>query len=263
MSNNRIGALLKQDNRPKLLIPFFTAGYPNRSTFDSLVRSAADSGADIIEIGMPFSDPLADGPEIQHSSFEALKHGISLAEILDRVRKIRTKIDTPIVLMGYYNPVRTYGVERFVRDAHSAGVDGLIIPDLPPDEAKELTSPARKHEVSTIFLVAPTSSDKRIKAVDKASPDFVYAVTVTGVTGAGKTFGPTTEKYLKRLKHSLTKPFVAGFGISSPETARQMARYADGVVIGSALIKLMRAAKDNKTAVDSVAKFLSNVRKAI
>lgn len=263
MTDNRIGALLKRADRPKLLIPFFTAGYPNRTTFDKLILSAADSGADIIEIGMPFSDPLADGPEIQHSSFEALKHGVSLRHILERVEKLRPRVDTPFVLMGYYNPVRTFGLERFVKAAHEAGVDGLIIPDLPPDEAAELTGPAKQHKISTVFLVAPTSSDDRIRTVDKASTDFVYAVTVTGVTGSGRTFDSTTEQYLKRLRSRLTKPFVAGFGISSPQSAAQMARYADGVVIGSALIKLIRQAKDNSKAVREIGRFLQSVRKAL
>lgn len=263
MSNRIRQRLSQSDNGRKLLIPFLTAGYPDRRTFSNLIRAAADSGADIIEIGIPFSDPLADGPDIQYSSQKALANGISLKEILKTVTGLRTKLQTPLVLMGYYNPILAFGVASFMQAAAASGVDGLIIPDLPIDEAVEFKKLAEMTGLSLIFLVAPTSTDNRIKQIDRMSSDFVYAVTVTGVTGAGKKFDRSTDNYLKNLKSILKSPFVAGFGVSSAADARRLTRYADGVVIGSALIRLIRAARDKRQAVARVESFLNTVRKAV
>lgn len=260
---NRIRNLVGDPGRPKLVVPFFTAGYPSLSTSLKLVRAAADSGAGIIEIGMPFSDPLADGPAIQHSSYAALQRGINLGRILDGVASLRKTVDTPLILMGYYNPVFAFGEERFLADARQAGVDGLIIPDLPVEEAARYRENVTANDLSAVFLVSPTSSAERIKLIDKTSTDFVYAVTVTGVTGTGKVFGADTDSYLKHLKSVLIKPFVAGFGVSSPDSARRMCRYADGVVIGSKLVELIRSARTQSQALTTVSRFLTAVAKAI
>jgi len=260
---NRIRRLVRDPNRGKLLVPFFTAGYPDLKTSLLLVRAAVDSGADMVELGMPFSDPMADGPAIQFSSHAALERGISLKKILAGVGGIRRSVDAPLILMGYYNPVFAYGPDLFLRDCSRAGVDGLIIPDLAVEEASSYRASIVANDLSALFLVAPTSSPERVKLIEKTSTDLVYAVTVTGVTGAGKVFGADTDTYLKYLKRVLIKPFVAGFGVSSPEAAIRMCRHADGVVIGSALVDIVRKAANRKVAVTRVARFLSGVSKAI
>jgi len=260
---NRIRRLLADPNRGKLLVPFFTAGYPNLKSSLDLVIAAADSGADIVEIGMPFSDPMADGPTIQYSSHLALQNGVTLKAILAGVQSLRRRTDVPIALMGYYNPVQAYGEKAFLDDAAAAGVDGLIIPDLPVDEATAFRQRVKADSLSAIFLVSPTSSPERIKLIDKSSTDLVYAVTVTGVTGTGKVFGAATDKYLKHLKQVLIKPFVAGFGVSSPQSAARLCRYADGVVIGSALVNLIRENPERKAALQAAGRFLTSVRKAM
>jgi len=242
----KIGHLLNNRGKRKLLVPFFTVGYPTRAQSLDLVYEAVDTGADIIELGVPFSDPLADGSSVQYSSQVALKNNISLMSILADVSKLRRKINLPLVLMGYYNPILAFGLKRFCMECSNAGVDGLIIPDLPVEESGELRQAVGKASLSSIFLVAPTSSKERIKLIDRSSTDFVYAVTVAGVTGARSKFSAETESYLKKLKKDLIKPFVAGFGVSTPETARLMTRYSDGVVIGSALIERIR--NDNSFA---------------
>jgi tryptophan synthase alpha chain len=247
----------------KLLVPFFTVGYPDYKTSLQFVRVGLDAGADMIELGMPFSDPMADGPDIQLSSQVALAGGTNMHAVLRAVESVRILRDIPLVLMGYYNPVLAYGTRRFACDVARAGGDGLIIPDLPVEEAGELRAAVKKHRLSAIFLVAPTSSSQRVRTIDRASDDFVYAVTVTGVTGGRSQFNPDTDKYMRRLRSTLTKPFVAGFGVSSPQTALRLARHADGVVIGSALIKTFRAARTKKSGLQAVDRLLRGVRAAL
>lgn len=260
---NRIRSRLANLGNAKMLIPFFTAGYPDLSTSLEYVKIAADNGADMVELGMPFSDPLADGPQIQHSSYTALQNGVNLHQILDGVNKLRANVDLSIILMGYYNPIWSYGEKQFLRDASTAGVDGLIIPDLPVDEAQSYCNAIRKNNLSAIFLVSPTSSPKRVSTIEKNSTDFVYAVTVTGVTGARAKFGRDTDNYLSHLSDVLKKPFVAGFGVSSPESAIRLGRYANGVVIGSALVSLIREARSSRESFTAVARFLHKIRKAL
>ncbi len=263
MGNRITDYLVSVHGGRKLLVPFFTAGYPSIDLTVEYVKAAERAGADFIELGVPFSDPLADGPEIQFSSYAALQGGISVKKILHLVSGIRKFSNIPLILMGYYNPMLAYGVTEFIRDASSHGVDGLIIPDLPVEEAGSVREAAARHAVSLIFLVSPTSSDDRIRMIDIASTDFVYAVTVTGVTGTGKTFDTKTDAYLKHLRRLLSRRFVAGFGVSSPDTASRLARYADGVVIGSALIKLIRSSTTEEGSIDVVEKFLTSVREAL
>jgi len=260
---NRIPQILNAGAGRKLLIPFFTVGYPDYRTSLDLVRIGLDAGADMVEMGMPFSDPMADGPDIQLSSQAALAAGTNMRTVLRAVESVRKSSDAPLVLMGYYNPVLAYGTNRFVCDVARAGGDGLILPDLPVEEAGELRQAAKERSLSTVFLVAPTSSPERVKAIDRASTDFVYAVTVTGVTGGRSRFGPDTDNYLRTLRSMLRKPFVAGFGVSSPETARRLARYADGVVIGSALIGTFRSARTRMSGLRAVGRLLRSIRAAL
>ncbi|MFQ5454156.1 MAG: tryptophan synthase subunit alpha, partial [Candidatus Zixiibacteriota bacterium] len=239
---NRIKTHLENLGNQKLLLPFFTAGYPNLSMTMELVKIAEAVGVDFIELGIPFSDPLADGPEIQYSSKVALDNGITVKQILNTVGKIRKNSNIPIILMGYYNPLIAYNESKFIKDAGNSGVDGLIIPDLPVEEALQFRETVSQNRLSLTFLVSPTSSIKRIKLIDKYSSDFVYAVTVTGVTGTGKVFGQATDNYLNKLKRLLNRRFVAGFGVSSEITAKRLSRYSDGVVIGSAIVKIIKNA---------------------
>jgi tryptophan synthase alpha chain len=260
---NRIATLLAQKDRRKLLVPFFTVGYPNYKTSLELVRVGLDAGADFVELGMPFSDPMADGPDIQFASQTALDHGTNMHQVFDAVATLRKANDQPVLLMGYYNPVYAYGDDAFARTASQVGVDGLIIPDLPADEAGSLRTAASKSGLSMVFLVSPTSSPERIKLIDKSCTDFVYAVAVTGVTGGRSRFDSSTTAYLKQLSQTLSKPFVAGFGVSTPKTAVQLARYTDGVVIGSALIQTYRSARNRKSGLRDVARLLGRIRKAL
>ncbi|MEA3296758.1 MAG: tryptophan synthase subunit alpha [candidate division Zixibacteria bacterium] len=260
---NRIAQRLESLQSNKLLVPFFTFGFPDIKTSLDLVRVAFDSGVDIVELGVPFSDPMADGPEIQLSSKVALDQGTTLRHVLDGVAILRKTSDIPIVLMGYYNPVLTYGKEKFVVHSRKHGVDGFIIPDLPIDESVDFTACVETNQLSMIFMVAPTTSRQRLTLIDRKTTDLVYAVTVTGVTGTGKTFDAGTETYLRYLKRNLSKPFVAGFGVDSPESAQRLCHYSDGVVIGSALVKIIRNAGSRQKCLSRVGKFLTSVRKAI
>jgi len=259
----RIADYLEQPTHEKLLIPFFTAGYPTMRQSLDLVGVAEDSGADFVELGMPFSDPLADGPAIQYSSHCALEKGTTIKGILEALTSVRKSIGLPVILMGYLNPLLAFGESRFVRAAARAGVDGLIVPDLPVEEAEELGGLVEKQGMSMILLVAPTSPRARWTAVDLRSTDFVYAVTVAGVTGGGRRFGSATDLYLRQLRRSLSKPYVAGFGVDSPESAKRLCRNADGVVIGSALVRIIRDARNQCDCRRNVARFLKRIRAAI
>jgi tryptophan synthase alpha chain len=257
---NRISHLMTSRGKRKLLVPFFTSGYPNPKGALDLIRAGIDAGADMVEIGMPFSDPMADGPEIQLSSGVALDHGVCMTDTLRLVEAVRRYSAIPVILMGYFNPLIAYGTDRFARDVSQAGADGLIIPDLPFDEAGQLSRPATKNNLSNIYLVAPTSTPERAREIGRACTDFVYAVTVTGVTGAESHFDRSTDSYLKSLRQRLKKPFVAGFGVSSPESAARLARYADGVVIGSALIRTFRTARNRRSGISAVSRLLTSIR---
>ena len=201
------------------------------------MTALAASGADMIEIGMPFSDPLADGPTIQHASEVALRNGMTVGKTLEAVREIRASgTDAALILMGYCNPVFAYGVDAFIKDATQVGVDGLIIADMPPDEAGEFLVSCRAVGLSLTFLVAPNAPDDRIRKVDGASTHFSYCVSVTGVTGARSAIESRTIEFLQRMRKLSTKPFVVGFGIKKPEHVMTLGPHADGVVVGSAII---------------------------
>ena len=237
-------AALKAEGRPAL-VTFITAGDPDTATSLALLKALAKAGADVIELGMPFSDPMAEGPPIQMASQRALRAGQTMAKTLQMVRAFReTDADTPIVLMGYYNPIYSYGNERFLDDAHAAGVDGLIVVDLPPEADDELCIPAMARGISFIRLATPTTDDKRLPAVLANTSGFVYYVSILGITG---TAAPDTAKVaeaVKRIKRHTILPVAVGFGVRTADQARAIGRTADGVVVGSALVNAVRDSLD-------------------
>jgi len=227
------------------LITFLTAGDPDRDTFQEILRRLPAAGADLIEIGMPFTDPMADGPAIQAASLRALAHGIKLRDILDMVRGFRAEDPaTPILLMGYYNPIYSYGVDGFLRDAREAGVDGLIIVDLPPEEDEELCLPALAAGVNFIRLATPTTDDARLPAVLANTSGFVYYVSIMGITGTRSAGAEEVRAAVQRLKHHSELPIAVGFGIRTPEQAAEVAGIADAAVVGSALVDRIKAKLD-------------------
>ena len=234
--HDRFNQLHKQGG--KALVTFITAGDPDLAATAALLPRMAEAGADIIELGIPFSDPMADGPTIQRASERALAGGVTLEAVMAMVSRVRDQVSAPIVLMGYSNPIYSYGWQRFAEDAVKAGIDGLLLVDLPPEEAGELLPAAKAAGLEIIFLLTPTSDDTRIKQVSRYGSGFLYYVTVTGVTGARQSVSNSLEDELKTVRNTIKLPVVAGFGISTPEQAGQVAAAADGVVVGSAIVKL-------------------------
>jgi tryptophan synthase alpha chain len=236
--SNRIVVKLRQmkERNEKALVLFLTAGYPRLDSTVPLVLELAQSGADIIELGMPFSDPLADGPIIQTSSQQAIKNGISLDLIMDQVREIRKQTDIPLVLMGYLNPILHYGEEKFFEDAQQVGIDGIILPEVPLEESNRFLAFNRKYNLADILFVGPATPDERIRAIDKVTSGFLYCVSTTGVTGRSEV--GNIESYIKRVKrYAKNSPVLVGFGIKTSADAQSIAHSADGVIIGSALIQ--------------------------
>jgi tryptophan synthase alpha chain len=230
---------LKKKNETAL-IPYIMAGDPDLATTKTLILEMEKAGCDIIELGAPFSDPLADGPTIQKAAIRSLRNRTSVADVLGLVADVRKTSKVPLILMTYYNLIFKYGEERFVLDAVAAGLDGLILPDLPPEEAGTLMLLAKQAGLDTIFLIAPTSTDSRIKLVSKVSQGFVYYVSLTGVTGSKLAVQNSIKDALLRIKSVTDKPVSVGFGISSPDQAAQVAMWgADGVIVGSALVKVI------------------------
>ncbi|HVY56566.1 MAG TPA: tryptophan synthase subunit alpha [Xanthobacteraceae bacterium] len=234
-------AALREEGRAAL-VTFLTAGDPDAETSRAILDALPAAGADVIELGMPFTDPMADGPAIQASSQRALKAGQTLKKTLAMVRAFRVGDDaTPIVLMGYYNPIYVYGVERFLVDAKAAGVDGLIVVDLPPEEDEELCLPALHAGLNFIRLATPTTDDKRLPAVLANTSGFVYYVSITGITGTAAPDAGKVNAAVARIKRHTTLPVAVGFGVKTPDQAAAIARGADGVVVGSALVDALRA----------------------
>jgi tryptophan synthase alpha chain len=251
----------------KALIPFVTAGFPFADSTPSLMHAMAAAGADIIELGVPFSDPSADGPVIQKAGDRALAYGIGLAQVLAMVREFRqTNTSTPVVLMGYANPIERYdqkhGADRFIRDASSAGVDGVLVVDYPPEECAEFATRLRANGMDLIFLLAPTSTDERMAQVAQVASGYVYYVSLKGVTGSGALDTAAVEAMLPRIRAHVNIPVGVGFGIRDAQTAQAIGRVADAVVIGSRLIQLIEnepAERVNAVAAD----FLSGIRQAL
>jgi tryptophan synthase alpha chain len=245
-------AELKQQNRAAL-VTFVTAGDPDYASSLEILKGLPAAGADVIELGMPFTDPMADGPAIQLANIRALAAKQNLPKTLQMVREFRaTDSSTPLVLMGYYNPIFAYGVERFIADAKEAGVDGLIIVDLPPEHNDELCEPAQAAGLDFIRLTTPTTDDQRLPTVLNGSSGFVYYVSVAGVTGAGAATMDHVEQAVARLRRHTDLPLCIGFGIRTPEHAATIARLADGVVVGSALIDQIANANSPQQAIDGV-----------
>ncbi len=216
---------------------FLTDGFPAPDATVPLLHALDRGDVDFIELGMPFSDPLAEGRPIQRASARALDHGVTMRDTFRRAETFRSESDTPLLLMGYVNPVLKYGIEAFCKDAAAAGVDGLILPDLPPEESDALTETAADHNLDLVFLIAPNSSDDRIQTVDQRATGFVYAVSITGLTGGDLSGAPTVDDYLKRARGLVQQnPLLVGFGIKTHEDAMRLSRHTDGFIVGSALI---------------------------
>jgi tryptophan synthase alpha chain len=239
-------AQLKKEGR-SAFVAFLMAGDPDPATSLAIIKALPKAGADMIEIGMPFSDPMADGPSIQAAGLRALKAGMTLKKTLELVRAFRESDNTtPLVLMGYYNPIYIYGVDKFLVDAKSAGVDGLIIVDLPPEEDTELCVPALKAGLNFIRLATPTTDDKRLPAVLANTSGFVYYVSITGITGAAAANAKVVADAVARIKRHTSLPVCVGFGIRTPDVARAIAERADGAVVGTALVDALRGSLDGE-----------------
>ncbi|QIP03486.1 tryptophan synthase subunit alpha [Bradyrhizobium symbiodeficiens] len=241
--DTRFAELAKQGR--SAFVTFLMAGDPDPATSLEIIKALPKSGADVIEIGMPFTDPMADGPSIQAAGLRALKAGMTLKKTLELVRGFRKDDNaTPIVLMGYYNPIYIYGVDKFLVDAKNAGVDGLIIVDLPPEEDDELCLPAMKAGLNFIRLATPTTDDKRLPAVLANTSGFVYYVSITGITGAATADSSAVSEAVARIKRHTKLPVCVGFGIRTPETARDIASHANGAVVGTALVDALKNSLD-------------------
>jgi tryptophan synthase alpha chain len=250
---------LKEAGRPAL-VTFVMAGDPDPATADEIIRSLPEAGADVIEIGMPFSDPMADGPAIQMAGKRALDAGMTLARVLETVRTFRkSDAETPIVLMGYYNPIYIYGVDKFVAEALESGVDGLIVVDLPPEMDDELCIPALKAGLNFIRLATPTTDDKRLPKVLENTSGFVYYVSMTGITGGAIADTSVVGDAVNRIKAHTDLPICVGFGIKTGEDAAQIGRNADGVVVGTALVKLVEEGAADGTAVHKVTELVKEL----
>ena len=257
-----------KDDGDKALVAFFTAGYPDEETFVEMAVAASHAGADVIEIGIPFSDPIADGPVIQSSSETALAGGMTVARALSLSGQIAGRVDTPLVAMGYVNPILNMGPERFVATAAAAGISGLILPDVPLEESADLRRITRSGGLSFIDLLAPTSDDDRVRRIAAAAAGaggdggFLYLVSVTGVTGSGSAGSADLEPFVARVRAATTLPLYVGFGVSTAQQARDTAQLADGVIIGSQLIRL---AADGAAAgaAARISEFLTGVKEAI
>jgi tryptophan synthase alpha chain len=235
---SRIAAVFERKDH-KAFVAYVTVGYPSMWATLQAVPLLAECGCDIIELGIPFSDPLADGTTIQKASFDALQNGVTPKTCLEVAQKLRLKTDIPLVFMSYYNPVFHYGTEKFCSECEKAGVDGLIIPDLPPEEGTELQQATVKHGLDLIYLLAPTSTDERTRLVAEKSSGFIYLVSVTGVTGARAELPKELSSFVTKVRNITDKPICVGFGISTPEQAKQVAQISDGVIIGSRVIQLL------------------------
>jgi tryptophan synthase alpha chain len=260
---NRIDQKFKDLKKKKAFIAFITAGDPNLKITEELVYAFERNGVDIVELGVPFSDPLADGPTIQASSQRSLKKGTNLNKILDTVNRIRQRSQIPIALMTYYNPIFRYGEDKFIRDALKYGVDGVIIPDLPPEEAGNFTRTAKKSGLATVFFLAPTTTRQRMKRIIYAATGFVYYVSLTGVTGAHKSFSNKNTSNIRSAKRMTNKPICVGFGVSTPTQVRSVAQMADGVIVGSAIVNQIEKNRGKKNLVKNVSRFVWSLSKGL
>lgn len=253
---NRINQKLQENSNEKLLSIYFTAGYPNLNDTATIIQDLEKSGVGMIEIGLPFSDPLADGPTIQASSTQALKNGMTTEVLFDQLKDIRKTVNIPLVIMGYFNPILQYGVAAFCKKCKEIGIDGLIIPDLPVDVYNDhYKSIFEKYDIINVFLITPQTSGDRVRFIDSISKGFIYMVSSASVTGSSSGFGNTQTDYFKRIANmNLKNPQVIGFGISDHETYTQAIKYAKGAIIGSAFIKNL-----SKNGVDNTEHFIHSI----
>ncbi len=245
------------------LIPFITAGDPDQQTTVELLLTLAEAGADLIELGVPFSDPMADGPTIQAASERALAAGMTLAGVLEIVSEVRKSSQVPLVLMGYYNPIFRYGIERFAADAVKAGVDALLLVDLPPEETGEISAVTREAGLSLITLLAPTTPRERMEKLAAAAQGYLYYVSMTGVTGAQKITPADIQAAVEELKSMTDVPVGVGFGITTAEDAAAVGAFADGVVVGSALVKVIEANSGSAQLLDKVREFIADLKSGL
>jgi tryptophan synthase alpha chain len=258
---NRIEAAFskaKQEGKPGF-IPFITAGDPDLDTTAELLVELSNSGATVIELGVPFSDPMADGPVIQRASERALKHGFGLKDIFATTAKVRAKIETPLVLFSYFNPLLQYGIEKLGRDARQAGIDGILVTDLTPEESKEFAAALASNDLDMIFLVAPTSTDERLRMISAHASGFVYAVSRAGVTGARENLSREAELLVARVRKVSSLPVAVGFGISSAEQVAETLRYADAAVVGSAIVAQIEKLAGAPDLVNAVGQFVRSL----
>lgn len=262
---NRLEKKIKwlRKNKRKALITYVMAGYPDIRATESIFKTLTDSGADIVELGVPFSDPIADGPTIQYSSDRALRKNITLSKVFSLVRKLRKTFDTPIILMGYLNPLLRRGIETTAREAAASGVDGFIIPDIIPEEAAAVKTAFRKRGLSMIYLAAPNSTDKRLEYLDSASSPFLYIVSLTGVTGGRKKLPDNVKLFLNRVKKHVRQTKFIGFGISSPEQVMSLKSSVDGVIVGSSIIDVIRKNPGASSRTKKLSAYISSLRKAL
>jgi tryptophan synthase alpha chain len=260
--NNRLARTLAglRAQRRCALIPYIMAGDPTPQATERLVDTLVASGADVVELGVPFSDPIADGPINQRAGLRAIAHGMGLRAALETVTRLRARATVPLAFMTYYNLILRYGLERFCRDATMAGLDGLIVADLPPEEGGELIAAAREVDLATVFLLAPTSTEARVRAVAEACTGFVYCVSRTGVTGVRDELPEGVRDLVLRIREQTTTPICVGFGLSRPGQVREVASVADGVIVGSAIVKMIEDAPEE---LDRVGAFVRDLRAAI
>ena len=251
---------LKRENK-RGFIPFITAGDPDLPTTKNLLIELARAGATVIELGVPFSDPMADGPVIQRASERALKNNFGIEEILDVVRETQKEIEIPIVLFSYFNPLLRYGLERLSREAKDAGVDGVLITDMTPEEADEVSNTLKENNLDLIFLVAPTSTNERLKMIAEKATGFIYAVSRTGVTGAREQMTSDAEILVNRVRAFSDLPVAVGFGISTAEQVADVQRYADAAVVGSAIVKEIEKLNGTEDLVEKIGEFSRSLLK--
>jgi tryptophan synthase alpha chain len=243
----------------KALVAYITVGYPDINATLEIAPILAENGSDIIELGIPFSDPLADGVTIQKASYQALQNGVTPEACIDIAATIRRKIKTPLVFMTYYNPVLNYSPEAFCRSCRKAGVNGLIVPDLPPEEGAGLEAITEKLDLDMIYMLAPNSTDERIMEVGKRSRGFIYLVSLTGVTGVREELPPELERFVKNVRQKVRQPLCVGFGISSAAQAQRVATFADGVIVGSRIIELI----EEDATLGSLRAFVASLRRSL
>lgn len=249
--------------KEKAFIAYITCGDPDLKTTARLVMELERSGVDLVELGMPFSDPLADGPTIQRASERALRQNTTLSGIFTLAKTLKKKITIPLVLLSYYNPLLKFGLGRFVKEAKAAGIEGVIVPDLPPEEGKRLKNLADRQDFALIFLVAPTSTPERIRKIVGDASGFIYCVSLTGVTGARRCLPPGVAAKIREIRKVSEKPVAVGFGISTPGQAVGIARFADGIIVGSAIVRVVEAAARKREVVKKVGGFVRPLVKAV